>query len=409
MKASNLSEGEEVPDEETLEEFRSQWRRELHSKVDSQARPGQGDNNQEDNSHEEDIQKRARDLFMLGVESEQDGKLYEAISYYKKAEKLVPNIELQAYKYSGKVKTCANNKNNQNEVTDDNGNVEAGTGEETEEAEEIANLSYKFSKLFPGGQTAISKEFESNQTHMGQLPSEVINHILKWVVSSELDFKSLERVSQVCRGLYVASRDDEIWRLISVKLWGPAVLSANVFPSWRELFLARPRVQFSGVYVSKMRYLREGERGFQDQETYKAWYMVEYRRMIRFFPSGHVIMVISSDDEAIIAKQLNSRAGGANIPGAMTGQYRMADNVVVIVFHKPKVVAKKTRHKRKGRRDDWDGGYSVPDRDFHLEFSISGQEWRQLEWKHYDLVSKYEDGTEAVETFQIKDQNKYPT
>jgi len=398
--ASNLSAETEETD---LEVFRSQWRRELDSKAETTT------NRSEDEvqSDEDDIQKQARDLFMLGVEAEQEGKLYEAISFYKKAEKLVPNIELQAYTYSGKVKTCSN-MNNQTEAVDDNGNVPVESSEEVNEDEEIANLSYKFSKLFPGGQSSISKEIETNQTHIGQLPSEVINYILKWVVSSDLDLKSLESCSRVCRGLYVASRDDEIWRLVSLKLWGPSVLSANLFPSWRELFLARPRVHFSGVYVSKMRYLREGERGFQDQETYKAWYMVEYRRMIRFFPSGQVIMVISSDDEAIISKQLKTKSGGASIPGAMTGQYRICDNVLVLVFHKPKAVPKKIRHKKKGRRDDWDGGYAVPDRDFHLEFYISGPEWRQLEWKHYDLVSKYQDGTEAVETFQIKDLNKYP-
>jgi len=351
--------------DDDLEMFRTQWKREL----DSHKTEAAAGVNVEVQHSDEDIEQRARDLFMLGVESEQDGRLYEAISYYKKAEKLVPNIELQAYKYSGKAKVCANNKNNQD--------------------------------------TSIRPEFETNQTHIGQLPSEVINYILKWVVSSDLDFKSLESCSQVCRGLYVASRDDDIWRLVSLKLWGPAVLSANVFPSWRDLFLARPRVHFSGVYISKMRYLREGERGFQD-DTYRAWHVVEYRRIIRFFPSGQVVMVISSDDEAIISKQLNSKAGGANIPGAMTGQYRISDNVVVIVFHVPKVVAKKIRHKKKGRRDDWDGGYSVPDRDFHLEFFIAGPQWRRLEWKHYDLVSKYADGSEAVETFNIKDQNKYP-
>jgi len=386
--------------DDDLEMFRNQWKRELDSQKTDAA---DGDGNVEVQHAEKDIEQRARDLFMKGVESEQDGKLYEAISYYKKAEKLVPNIELQAYKYSGKSKVCTNNKNNQAEAVDDNGNVPQDGGEE----EEIANLSYKFSKLFPTGQTSIRPEFETNQTHIGQLPSEVINYILKWVVSSDLDFKSLESCSQVCRGLYVASRDDDIWRLVSLKLWGPAVLSANVFPSWRDLFLARPRVHFSGVYISKMRYIREGERGFQD-ENYRAWHVVEYRRFLRFFPSGQVIMAISSDDEAIISKQLNSKAGGANIPGAMMGQYRISDNVVVIVFHVPRVVAKKIRHKKKGRRDDWDGGYSVPDRDFHLEFFIAGSQWRQLEWKHYDLVNKYSNGNESVETFQIKDQNKYP-
>jgi len=403
--ASNLSDDGEVLEEETetdLEVFRNQWRRELDSKTGT----APGRTNTELQTDEDDIHRRARDLFMLGVESEQNGKLYEAISYYKKAEKLVPNIELQAYKYSGKPKTCSNSNNNKQ--SDDNGNVPAESPEDDENPE-IANLCYKFSKLSPSGHPGIRAEFETSQTHLGQLPSEVINYILKWVVSAELDFKSLESCSKVCRALYLACRDDEIWRLVSVKLWGPAVLSANVFPSWRDLFLARPRVKFSGVYVSKISYLREGERGFQDQETYKAWYMVEYRRMIRFFPSGQVIMVLTSDDEAIISKQLHSRTGGANIPGAMTGQFRISDNVVVLLFHKAKVVAKKARHKKKGRRDDWDGGYSVPDRDFHLEFYISGSEWRHLEWKHYDMVSTFNDGTEAVENFQIKDINKYPT
>jgi F-box protein 9 len=35
---------------------------------------------------------------------------------------------------------------------------------------------------------------------------------LQWVVSSELDVRSLEVCSQVSRGFYVAARDEEIWR-----------------------------------------------------------------------------------------------------------------------------------------------------------------------------------------------------
>ncbi len=37
---------------------------------------------------------------------------------------------------------------------------------------------------------------------------------LQWVVSSELDVRSLEVCSQVSRGFYVAARDEEIWRLV---------------------------------------------------------------------------------------------------------------------------------------------------------------------------------------------------
>ena len=32
-----------------------------------------------------------------------------------------------------------------------------------------------------------------------------------------------------------------------------------------------------------------------------------------------------------------------------------------------------------------------------------------MEWKHFDLFSKYSNGNENVDNFQIRDQNKYPS
>ena len=60
------------------------------------------------------------------------------------------------------------------------------------------------------------------QTHISSLPMELIIYILKWVVSTELDLKSLENFSQVCRGFFVASRASDIWRLVCVQTWGLA-------------------------------------------------------------------------------------------------------------------------------------------------------------------------------------------
>ena len=86
-------------------------------------------------------------------------------------------------------------------------------------------------------------EVKTDEVHLGDLPSEVINYILKWVVSKELDlrfgnnckllhypkcvvltfsyliFRSLERVAAVCRGLYLAARDQDIWRLACAKVF----------------------------------------------------------------------------------------------------------------------------------------------------------------------------------------------
>ena len=387
-----------------LSEFRNQWRQELTTagEVNTNNSEEEKEDTSRGETEEDDLHSRARDLFMQGVEYEQDGKLYEAVRYYRKAEKLVPNIEQQAYKFNINAKvTKVPVKNNQ---VDDNGNAAESTHcHKNEDDKSMANLCAKFSRL-QSGQCNISKDHESSLQHIGDMPGEVINYILKWVVSDELDLKSLESCSQVCRGLYMSARDEEIWRLVCCKVWGQSVLSKNHNISWRELFLTRKRVNYGGCYISRMRYIREGERGFQDQETYRAWHIVEYSRYLRFFPGGQVIMALSSDDEAIIAKQLNTKTSGLNIPGAIMGRYKIVDDVVVCVLHKLKNAEKK-KQKRRGRKEvDW--GYEVPDQDFHLEFCISRN--KLLEWKHFSIVSKYTNGNERVDNFEIRDKNKYP-
>ena len=44
------------------------------------------------------------------------------------------------------------------------------------------------------------------------------------------------------------------------------------------------RVHLSGCYISKMTYMREGERSFTDHEFCRAWHVVTYYRLIRFLP-----------------------------------------------------------------------------------------------------------------------------
>merc|ERR1719173_67480 len=124
-------------------------------------------------------------------------------------------------------------------------------------------LTKRFARLTSASQAPpIQAEVEQSGTcHLGDLPTELINYILKWVVSADLDFRSLERCSTVCKGLYVAARDPDIWRLACLKIWGPSVTTSNLFPGWRELFLAKPRIHFSGCYQSKISYIREGEGG----------------------------------------------------------------------------------------------------------------------------------------------------
>lgn len=118
--------------------------------------------------------------------------------------------------------------------------------------------------------------------HMSSLPMEIVLYIFRWVVSSELDIRSLEIISRVCRGFYVCARDAEIWRMACVRVWG--VNCGRYEPkyqSWRDMYMQRPRLRYNGCYISKTTYIRHGENSFQD-EFYKPWHLVEYFRYLRY-------------------------------------------------------------------------------------------------------------------------------
>ncbi|OIC13287.1 hypothetical protein A7M48_20200 [Acinetobacter baumannii] len=53
--------------------------------------------------------------------------------------------------------------------------------------------------------------------HFADLPPEIVMRILRWVVSAQLDMRSLEQCAAVCKGFYVYARDEELWRLACVK------------------------------------------------------------------------------------------------------------------------------------------------------------------------------------------------
>ena len=167
---------------------------------------------------------------------------------------------------------------------------------------------------------------------------EVLINIIKWVVSSNLDLKSLENISEVCRGFYLASRSSDIWRLICLRTWGVKVLPLSLKDQvknndWRYFFLTRPRVHHNGCYIAKMSYMREGERSFTDHQFYRAWHVVQYYRIVRFFPGGKVVMNTTADEPAQAVKAFADSNGTGNL-GCMIGRYQTVNNRVICVVKK---------------------------------------------------------------------------
>ena len=95
------------------------------------------------------------------------------------------------------------------------------------ETVEDTDLLVKFSKMKlknqPKSTGICEKEYETSiNGHISQMPVEVLIYILKWMVSSELDLKSLENFSEACRGFFVISRVSDLWRRICIQTWGVA-------------------------------------------------------------------------------------------------------------------------------------------------------------------------------------------
>jgi len=394
--------------QDELENFREKWKQDLASKGTNVAV-------KTEEPEQDSVEEKARGIFLEGVEHEQNGELYEAIQKYRKAVALVPDIEFKAFEHTARRKPVTNASiDEKNVATDDEADLPDLPGDDGEEDAGVQDLLTRFTKLKLKGTPLCESEHESSQTHISQLPMELVIHILKWVVSAELDLKSLENFSQVCRGFFLASRASDIWRLVCVQTWGLAGLPMEEpgFGGWRTLFISRPRVNFNGCYISKMSYLREGERGFQDNEFYKSWHMVQYYRLVRFFPGGRVLMVTTAEEPSAAVKLLNSRNNCA-IQGCMFGHYRTVNNRVICIVQKTKNssnnVSSNRRMSLRQRKAQQKYVFEVPDQDFHFELEIKGKKNQQLQWLCYNVISKYKkSGREQIADIDVSNPYNYP-
>merc|ERR1719394_2427296 len=112
-------------------------------------------------------------------------------------------------------------------------------------------------------------------SHISRLPVEIIINILRWVVSSDLDLRSLEMFSMVCKGFYMCARDETVWKLACEKIWGVNLGSHKKYgASWRRMLIERPHLLFDGCYISRVTYVRQGEQGMD--QFYRPFHLVEY-------------------------------------------------------------------------------------------------------------------------------------
>uniref|UniRef100_A0A8C7JQY5 F-box only protein n=1 Tax=Oncorhynchus kisutch TaxID=8019 RepID=A0A8C7JQY5_ONCKI len=365
-----------------LNVFRAQWMSEL--------KPNSGSNggNRGLSSRAADLRRKqelareekARELFLKAVEEEENGAVYEAIKYYRRAMQIVPDIEFKI--------------NYSRSPDPDGGNEKDMDGE----IEDLLAYFHQQLTLQDNSLKICVPEVEMTQMHISALPPEVLIYIFRWVVSSDLDLRALEQLSLVCRGFYICARDPEIWRSACLRVWGRSCTKLVPFNSWREMFLERPRVRFDGVYISKTAYIRQGEESLDG--FYRAWHQVEYYRLVylRFFPDGQVMMLTTPEDPLVTVPRLRSR--NTRYLKCNVHWHPSLGNT----FKGNSKVAEYQRNSRFCRRNP-----AAPETEhsFHVGLQLSSggrQSFNKLNWIHHSCHINYRSTGETVVTAFDLDQ-----
>lgn len=397
--------------ESTLAEFRVKWKQELQQDVPGDSNPAPKEKPRTiqavpaDEKENLSIEQKARVLFLQGADLERNGKVFEAMRLYRKAVQLVPDIEFKIYDITKQQDYAGGDDSSMDQLSE---TLIAASLEDSENLDNVdlvrrfQTMMAKSGKLFESA-SAADRMLIVTSAHFSDLPTELILNILRWVVSSELDLKSMERFSRVCRGFYLLARDPEIWKRACVRIWGVNVgkLKGSSFPTWRDMYINRPRVHFHGCYISRTSYLRYGENSFQDQ-FYRPMQLVEYYRYFRFFANGTVLMLTSADDPQMCVGKLKSRFTTQN--EILHGRYRIHNDEVMIEVQRKRSTLPIFRP---GRKKEIDTEYGQ--QTFCLELNIvstAKRAFSQLHWKQYSMVQLSGD-VEKSTVFDLA-PNKYP-
>ncbi|KAL4217675.1 F-box only protein 9 [Mactra antiquata] len=365
-----------------LEQFRQQWKAELKVNISSEVSQEQQNGN--------DIEKEAAALFLMGSKLEQEGSLYEAVNYYRRAMQLVPDIEMKI-EYPGR---------SPRERQESESSVDSFDGEELE-----SDLITRFNNLQVEEKRICSPEFHQRVCHISALPVEVLIYIFKWVVSSQLDMKSLENISEVCRGFYLCARDEEIWRLACVRVWGSSTGKVKKYGTWRNMYIERPHLQFVGCYISKMSYTRQGEKSLDG--FYSPWHHVEYYRYIRFFSEGKVLMMTSPEDPFTTLPKF--RMSQPKVSGMMIGAYKISGNRVTAVLKRNQASDSTDKYKYKRNKNQLTKNDCK--QTYHMELEIQNvgkRNGHKLSWVHYSVRHFYKSTGEDNEADFELTSKAYP-
>uniref|UniRef100_H2ZBV7 F-box domain-containing protein n=1 Tax=Ciona savignyi TaxID=51511 RepID=H2ZBV7_CIOSA len=367
--------------EADLETFRQQWHLEVEQR--KQGNSSQSILQKNPDTHTSENLERAKLLFQNGIEKEKEGRMLEAIKFYRNAVQLDPDVESHIQYYTS-------------------GEDRRILGDEDTSDVENCDLILKFGNM-SFSSTSVD-DFHQTNSAFSNLPSEIINKIFHFVVSCQMDMKSLEALSETCRKFYFFSRDDTIWKSVCEKIW--TVHNKKGFSTWRNMYLTKPHVRLDGIYISKITYYREGDPTVL-YKFYEPIQVVEYYRYVRFFHNGKIIMFTSPEPPLAVVHKVT-------LENQHELQYRIGTYKTHVDYAEQRDCAKitaklKDSDRESGRRINYRtrNKCTTTDIEYHLALDLSSSNKKRcnkLTWQHYSCITNYFEKKSTEHEFNLSDQ-----
>ncbi|TPX53243.1 hypothetical protein CcCBS67573_g09733 [Chytriomyces confervae] len=246
---------------------------------------------------------------------EREGRLGDALTKYRQATRLEPNIDrMHHVKQSVAVAAAAAQQPSVNQRS------------QTHSVDEFDENSLQTYYSFGGGAVQpLPVVHDSTHTNVrftpkhaekpipiAVLPSEIVTHVVKWTLA--LDFAMLPEIASTCKFLQRTTLAASQWRFLCEKHHGRSrgysthslKLSEQLAKSyrncWRAMYCEKPRLSFDGVYISRINYIRQG---YAESFT-NPYLIVTYFRYLRLFQDGSMCIWTTSTEPTQALKELSN-------------------------------------------------------------------------------------------------------
>jgi hypothetical protein len=138
------------------------------------------------------------------------------------------------------------------------------------------------------------------------LPVEVMRNVF-----SRLDAEALSAAAQVCTRWLEHAYEPRHWRRLALRAYpleSEKALEYRLWSylTWRRLVIFRPRLRTAGVYVQRHQYAKSRTADIvrPDEDVAPSVFLVQYFRLLRFFPDGTVLSLTTPEQPDKVLRRL---------------------------------------------------------------------------------------------------------